>query len=108
VNWVVEKPSDSLFHRIAALGYDHAYAMHVVDVYGDQFDERTQCSKCGKMRVTVTRLFEPGVGYVMLCPICALAVRNEMHQLPPGTPFQGELVQESYEVELLAEELDRG
>jgi len=32
----------------------------------------------------------------MACPICALAIRNEMHGLPPDTPFQGEIAGAMY------------
>lgn len=35
--------------------------------------------------------------YYPMCSICALRVRNEIHGLPPNTPFKGELANELYE-----------
>ncbi len=32
-----------------------------------------------------------------ICGVCALAIRNETHGLPPNTPFQGEVAQWCYE-----------
>jgi hypothetical protein len=47
-----------------------------------------------------SRLFAPMVtsaGTVVLCPICTLKVRNELHGLPEDTPFEGEIAQQIYE-----------
>lgn len=30
-------------------------------------------------------------GRDVMCPLCALKRRNEMHGLPPETPFQGQI-----------------
>ena len=45
-----------------------------------------------------------GSGYVNLCPIHALEVRNLQCGLPSGTPFQGEIAQDEYEKALEEEE----
>jgi len=36
-------------------------------------------------------------GYMSVCGVCALEIRNEAFGLPEGTPFGGEMAQEIYE-----------
>jgi hypothetical protein len=47
-----------------------------------------------------SRPFAPMVttsGTIVVCPICALKIRNEHLGLPEVTPFQGGIAQEMYE-----------
>ena len=34
--------------------------------------------------------------YVSTCPLCALRITNELHGMPEGTPFRGEIAQEMH------------
>ncbi len=35
--------------------------------------------------------------YVIVCPLCALIIRNNIHGLPATTPFQGEQAKRDYD-----------
>ncbi|KKR27903.1 MAG: hypothetical protein UT61_C0062G0003 [Candidatus Woesebacteria bacterium GW2011_GWA1_39_8] len=35
--------------------------------------------------------------YTLLCPICALRIRNETMGLPPDTPFSGEMASKMFD-----------
>lgn len=35
--------------------------------------------------------------YVIVCPLCALIIRNATHGLPATTPFQGEQAKRDYD-----------
>jgi hypothetical protein len=62
------------------------------------------CMRCGivpKNEYLIQPLIFNG-GYILVCPICALDLRNQIHGLPKGTPFQGPIAQEMYE-EMLEE-----
>lgn len=41
--------------------------------------------------------FVSSSGRVQSCPICALRELNIIHELPEGTPFQGEVAAQMYE-----------
>ena len=58
-----------------------------------------KCPECNKERKYVQRLMF-NEGCILVCPICALKIINEMHSLPEGTSFTGTLAQEMYEEEL--------
>ena len=57
------------------------------------------CCRCGikPENPLAIQPFFAGGQYFPMCPICALRTRNEMHGLPPDTPFQGEMAQQMYE-----------
>jgi hypothetical protein len=49
----------------------------------------TKCTKC--------KLSYPDHLVVVICPLCALLLRNETHGLPLNTPFTGEMANVMYE-----------
>ena len=57
-----------------------------------------KCQKC--KRNYPDRLINNGNfngEWIDCCPICALKMRNEIHGLPPETPFNGEIAQGMYD-----------
>ena len=54
-----------------------------------------ECPQCKRKfpDELITDIFIGGAvkngGYVPTCPICALFIRNEFHDMPPHTPFDG-------------------
>lgn len=59
---------------------------------------KRKCPKCKRKfsEHLIQPMFVNG-GYLDLCPLCALELRNTIHGLPLDTPFQGEIAQELYE-----------
>ena len=57
-----------------------------------------KCSNCKRNFPSelVQPMFIDG-GYMSVCGVCALEIRNEAFGLPEGTPFGGEMAQEIYE-----------
>ena len=59
---------------------------------------KMMCENCGRdFPNHLVSIFVHNADDKLLCPICALSLRNQIHGLPEGTPFQGEVAQEMYE-----------
>lgn len=62
----------------------------------------SKCKEC-KFNYKNEEVMQPLItskGTQLLCAICALKVRNQLHGLPENTPFQGEQAQYMYELAL--------
>lgn len=60
---------------------------------------KKNCTVCHRLFPArlIQNFFSSSEGNRWLCPICALEKRNEIHGLPPNTPFEGEQAQALYE-----------
>ena len=57
-----------------------------------------KCTECHKeFPEDVFQLMAYQSGYIIPCPRCVLRIRNETHNLPLDTPFEGGLAKELYE-----------
>lgn len=56
------------------------------------------CENCGRsFPGHLVSIFIHNADEKLLCPICALSLRNQIHGLPEGTPFHGKIAQSIYE-----------
>ncbi len=57
-----------------------------------------ECPKCGRPfpEHLIQQMMIDGA-YLLVCPLCALEITNEVHGLPPGTLFRGEQAKQNYD-----------